>query len=55
MSNLYHDPSRKVSEPTEADFVRGMASSITNSRKGANVTLALIAGLLVGRAIRRRK
>lgn len=55
MSSFYTDPYRKVSEPTEADFIRGMASSTAKSKGGANLALALVAGLLVKRATRRRK
>lgn len=55
MSSFYTDPYRKVSEPTEADFLRGMAESSAKSATGANVLLALAAGLLVGRAVRRRR
>lgn len=54
MSSFYKDPYRKVSEPTEADFVRGMASATSKSKGGANLALALVAGLLV-RGTRRRK
>ena len=55
MSSFYTDPYRKVSAPTEADFVRGMAESSVKSKGGANLIVALAAGLLVGRAMRRRK
>lgn len=55
MSSFYTDPYRKVSEPTEADFVRGMAESSVKSKGGANLIVALAAGLLVGKAMRRRK
>jgi hypothetical protein len=55
MSSFYSDPYRKVSEPTEADFIRGMADSSVKSNGGANIMLALAAGLLMSRAVRRRK
>lgn len=55
MSSFNKDPRRKVSEPTEADFVRGLAESATKSKGGANLILAVAAGLLVGKAIRRGK
>ncbi len=55
MSSFYKDPRRKVSEPTEADFVRGMASSTAKNSGGANLALALVAGLLIRGTRRRRK
>ena len=55
MSSFYNDPYRKVSEPTEADFIRGMASSTVQHTHGANLALALAAGLLMRGARRRRK
>lgn len=55
MSSIYRDPKRKVSEPTEADFIRGLAGSISKSRGNANMLMALAAGLLAGKALRRGK
>lgn len=55
MSSFYSDPYRKVSEPTEADFVRGMAASSAKAPGGANLALALAAGLLMRGTKRRRK
>jgi hypothetical protein len=55
MSSMYKDPYRRVSAPTEADFARGIAESATKHKGGANFILALAAGILVGKAIRRIK
>ena len=49
------DWNRKVSQPTEADFARGVAESATYHEHGANFIRALAAGLLIGRVIRRYK
>lgn len=54
MSSFYKDPRRKVSEPTEADFIRGMASSASKHSSGANLIWALAAGLLVGKKWRNK-
>ena len=55
MSSFYNDPYRKVSEPTEADFIRGMASSSVRAPGGANIAIALAAGLLARGAKRRKR
>lgn len=49
MSNFDRDPHRKVSEPTEADFARGIAESATRKSGGANFVLALAAGVMLGK------
>lgn len=55
MSSFYKDPYRKVSEPTEADFIRGMASATAKDKGGANLALAVAVGLLVRGTRRRRR
>lgn len=55
MTSFPKDPHREVSEPTEADFIRGLADSSTKGHGNANMLVALAAGLLVGRALRRGK
>lgn len=55
MSSFDRDRKRMVSEPTEADFIRGLADSATksNAKGGANMLIALAAGVLMGKALRR--
>ena len=54
MSTFNKDPYRKVSEPTEADFLRGLAESAGKGGK-ANLLLALAVGFGVSKYIRRGK
>ena len=55
MSSFDRDPSRKVSQPTEADFIHGFATSAAPSSNKTSLLLALVAGFAFGKAIRRSK
>jgi len=57
MSSIYKDPHRRVSEPTEADFIRGYAHGAAgNGRKETlGVLAALLASRILGKAMRRGK
>jgi hypothetical protein len=55
MSNFDRDPRRKVSEPTEADFARGIAEAATKHSGGANFVLALAASVMLGKRWARGK
>lgn len=57
MPYLFEDKYRKVSEPTEADFARGLAdSNAEKTRKGTQNFLAgLVVGILSARTGKRRR
>lgn len=46
MSDLTRDPSRKVSQPTQADFIRGVASSHDRTKGNASFLAALLISLV---------
>jgi hypothetical protein len=53
MPNLDRDKYRKVAEPTQADFIRGIADSATKTNKAGLIYMA--ATLLLSKAMRRGK
>jgi len=53
MPDLDRDKYRKVVEPTQADFIKGIADSATKHNKTGLMLMA--ATLFLGRAKRRRK
>jgi hypothetical protein len=53
MPSLDRDKYRKVTQPTEADFIRGIADSATKNNKAGLISMAAM--FLVNRAIRRGK
>ena len=53
MPNLDRDKYRQVSQPTQADFIKGVADSATKNNKTGLILMA--ATLLLGRAMRRGK
>jgi hypothetical protein len=55
MSSISRDPKRKVSEPTEADFARGIANSTDINRGTASFLVSLAANILMSKARQRRK
>lgn len=55
MSSLDKDRRRRVSEPTEADFARGVADSATKNNGLSGFLLGYAVTRLVGKKIRRSK
>jgi hypothetical protein len=55
MSSISRDPKRKVSEPTEADFARGIAGSADLTRGTASFLVSLAANILLSKSRQRRK
>lgn len=49
MSSTDRDPSRKVSKPTQKDFLHGMSAGYGQHNGGPSSLLVLAAGLLLGR------
>lgn len=55
MSNLDKDRHRRISEPTEADFARGMADSATKNKGLGSLLLGFAISKFMGSSIRRGK
>lgn len=50
MSSIDRDPYRRVSAPTEKDFIQGMAAGYGFKRRGGNAVLTYLAiRLLLGK------
>lgn len=49
MSSIDRDPKRKVSHPTEADFIRGVANSANYPRGMASLATGFLVTFLVGK------
>lgn len=55
MSNLDKDRRRRISEPTEADFARGMADSATKNKGAGSFLLGFAISKLMGRNVWRSR
>lgn len=55
MSDIFKDRRRRVSEPTEADFIRGFAQKAAGKGHSQTVGIltAVLAASLIGKALRR--
>lgn len=53
MSNVTRDPNRKVSAPSNEDFFHGFATDAEKRKKKQQGLLALAAGYLLGKYLRR--
>lgn len=49
MSSIDRDPKRKVSHPTESDFIRGVANSANYPRGMASLATGFLVTFLVGK------
>jgi hypothetical protein len=49
MSSIDRDPKRKVSHPTEADFIRGIANSANYSQGRTSLAAGFLVSFLVGK------
>ena len=54
MSSIDRDRNRKVSQPTEADFISGIANSANYPRGNASFLGGVLLSFLTGKAGRRR-
>lgn len=55
MSDLFKDRRRRVSEPTEADFIRGFAQKAAGNghKETVGILTAVLAASILGKAWRR--
>ena len=49
MSSIDRDPKRKVSHPTESDFIRGIANSANYPKGAASFATGFLVSLLIGK------
>lgn len=54
MSSIYKDPKRKVSEPTEKDFIHGISQQADTRRGNTSFLVSLAANILWKKAKQRR-
>ena len=53
MSSIDRDPNRKVSRPTEADFIRGIANGADYNKGVASFAAGFLISLISGKARKR--
>lgn len=53
MSSIDRDPNRKVSRPTESDFIRGIANSANYTKGGVSFAAGFLISFLSGKSGKR--